>query len=90
MINGWIDDKLTNAHLAFQGKSVIVDYEHCLRCYSEIPEGTVPVEVYPYKGDIDLNYIPLDKKFHKVDLVKLYEHLASLCGGEKEEKHEQQ
>lgn len=62
---------LTNAHIAYKNRSVIVDYEHCLHYYDkQIPEGTVPVEMYPYQDDISLTYVKLGK-YGKVDIEDL-------------------
>ena len=84
-----------NAHISYKGRSVIVDYEHCLHAYSlpwfEQPQSEmfVPIEMYPYNGnDIYTNYIPLDEKFHKVDLVKLIEVLDIALENESDEEEE--
>lgn len=78
--------KLYNARLSYKRKSIIVDYEHCLHAYSKIPMEKVPVEVYPYKEDIFLTYISVDKKYGKVDLAELYEMLVTLCQEEELQK----
>lgn len=65
----------TNSHLSYKGRSVIVDYEHFLHAYASIPSNTVPVEMYPYDGDIYLTYIKLDERFNKVDIEELIKDL---------------
>lgn len=81
--NGKINGHLTNAHLFYRGKSVIVDYEHCLHCYRHIPEGTVPFEVYPYGYDIVVDYAKLDEGFNKVNLEDLINKLDKLLKDER-------
>lgn len=81
--NGWAGSKLMNAHISYKGRSVIIDYEHCLHDYHSIPEGTVPFEVYPYYGDIAVDYAKLNEKFNKkVDLEDLIEKLDILLENE--------
>lgn len=65
----------TNCHLSYKGRSVIVDYEHCLHIYSSIPENVVPIEMYPYRDDIYVGYINLDEEFHKVNIEALIKDL---------------
>lgn len=64
-----------NSHISYKGRSVIVDYEHCLHAYSSIPENVVPIEMYPYRDDIYVGYINLDERFHKVDIEALIKDL---------------
>lgn len=82
--NGRFRRKKLNAHLSYRGKSVIVDYEHCLHDYSPIPEGIVPFEVYPYSGDVAIGCAKLDSDFHKVDLEDLIKELDKLLEDETE------
>lgn len=82
--NGKFRRKKLNAHLSYRGKSVIVDYEHCLHDYSPIPEGIVPFEVYPYYSDIAVGYAKLAEGFHKVDLEDLIKELDKLLEDETE------
>lgn len=80
--NGQANGRFINAHLFYKGKSVIVDYEHCLHCYRSIPEGTVPFEVYPYGYDIIVDYAKLDEHFNKVNLEDLINRLDKLLKDE--------
>lgn len=80
--NGWVGHKLMNAHISYKDKSVIIDYEHCLHNYPDIPKGVVPFEVYPYHGDISVDYAKLNEKFNKVDLEDLIEKLDILLENE--------
>lgn len=80
--NGQANGYFVNAHLFYRGKSVIVDYEHCLHCYRHIPEGTVPFEVYPYADDIIVDYAKLDSYFKKVNLKDLIDRLDELLKDE--------
>ena len=81
--NGKINGHLTNAHLSYKRKSIIVDYEHCLHGYSFIPEGTVPFEVFPYADDIAVDYAKLDEGFNKVNLEDLINKLDKLLKDER-------
>lgn len=64
-----------NAHISYKGRSIVIDYEHCLHTYSEAVENDethVPFEIYPYEGsDIHVGYVELDDYFKKADIVKL-------------------
>jgi hypothetical protein len=71
VINGMSRHQFTNAHLSYKGRSVIIDYEHCLHAYDSIPENMVPIEMYPYYGDIYISYCKLDAEYHKVDIEDL-------------------
>lgn len=72
VFNGMCPDGLINAHLAYKGKSVVIDYERVLHCYSEnLPKTCVPVEIYPFGDDITVIYAELDEKWKKVDIGKL-------------------
>lgn len=65
----------TNSHISYKGRSIIVDYEHVLHAYDYIPNNVVPVEMYPYDGDIYITYIQLDEKFNKVKIEELIKDL---------------
>lgn len=80
--NGWFGRKKLNAHLSYKGKSVIVDYEYCLHCYTDTHDGKVPFEVYPYYSDIAVGYAKLDSKVNKVDLEDLIKELDKLLEDE--------
>lgn len=78
--NGTNNGHTLNAHLSYKGRSVIIDYEFCLHCYSELKRSSrnefVPFEIYPYGyGDIYIGYVEVDKTFHKADMEKLIEIL---------------
>lgn len=84
--------KILNAHLSYKGRSVIIDYEFCLRAYSHLKEENdnkdrnkfVPFEVFPYGGDIYVGYVEVDEGFHKADLGKLIEELDKIIAEEPE------
>lgn len=71
-----------NAHLSYKGRSIVVDYEHILHVYFNIPQSYVPYEIYPYNGDAYLDYAPLDKKLQKVDISNLLEKVDELLNVE--------
>ena len=71
VVNGWSRHQLTNAHLSYKGRSVIIDYERCLHIYENIPENTVPIEMYPYSSDVYVSFCRLDEEYHKVDIEDL-------------------
>ena len=77
--NGKNNGSMLNAHLSYKGRSVIIDYEFCLHCYSELKRKSndfVPFEMYPYGyNDIYVGYVEVDKTFHKADMEKLIELL---------------
>ena len=78
--NGINKGRMLNAHLSYKGRSVIIDYEFCLHCYSELKRSSmnkfVPFEMYPYGyNDIYVGYVEVDKTFHKADMEKLIELL---------------
>ena len=83
--NGFINNKindtrtLANTHLSMNGYSVIVDYEFTLHAYYNVDiyksQGLVPVEVYPYQGDIDLFFVHTDNHFGKADVVEIFNHI---------------
>jgi hypothetical protein len=57
-------NKICNAHISYKGRSIIVDYEHCLHCYPPevLSDKTkVPCEMYPYEDDIVVFYAKMDK-----------------------------
>lgn len=71
-----MDGTILNAHISYKGRSVIVDYEHCLHPYGHLAdydgnEKFVPFEFYPYGDDIYVGYVPLDEKFGKADISEL-------------------
>lgn len=87
--NGWYKDAngkrhLSNAHLSYKGRSVIIDYEWCLHLYdldSDIKKrdkGFVPFEVYPYEDDIYVGYVHTDKRFGKADMGELISILDNI------------
>lgn len=83
--NGYDYDKkcYMNAHLTYKDYSIIVDYERELHWYCEVPENTVPVEIWKGSGDIDVFYAKYgDKWKEKVDLSEIISHIDSY---EKEE-----
>lgn len=72
-----INQRVKNSRVSIQGKDIILDYEFNLHWYSQkdnlISEGLVPVEMYPYEGDILMGYIPVDEEFGVIDLEALYQ-----------------
>ena len=71
-----------NAHLAYKGHSVIVDYEWCLHLYdkgfqAKAVNTIVPFEIYPYRNDIAVGYAKLSA-YNKVDLSDLISKLDEL------------
>lgn len=63
-----------NAHISLFGRSIIVDYEHCLHgyCfYKDLKNNCVPCEMYPYDGDVIVFQVPIDKEFQKVNILQL-------------------
>lgn len=64
-----------NAHFSYKGRSIIIDYEWCLHCYSEVrlsdKDNIVPFEMYPYDTDLYVGYVSLDKEFKKADMAQL-------------------
>lgn len=67
---------VNNIQISFNDKSIIIDYEYILHSYSNIndmkSEGLVPVEIYPYKGDVLNGLLPVDDVFGVVKLDVLY------------------
>lgn len=91
--NGWYKDAngkrhLSNAHLSYKGRSVIIDYEWCLHLYdldSDIKkkaEGLVPFEVYPYGDCIYEGYIHTDSEFKKADIEELISKIDDIIKNE--------
>ena len=72
-----INSHVKNSRVSIQGRDIILDYEFNMHCYhneAELrSEGLVPVEMYPYNGDILVGYIPVDKEFGVIDLEALYQ-----------------
>ena len=72
-----INKKVTNSRVSIQGKDIVLDYEFQLHWYTNQPElmeeGVVPVEMYPYEGDILMGYIHVDAEFGVIDLQELYD-----------------
>lgn len=71
-----INPRVTNSRVAIQSKDIVLDYEFKLHWYSNkeefLEEGVVPVEMYPYEGDILMGYIHVDAEFGVIDLQELY------------------
>lgn len=71
-----INSKVKNSRVSIKGKDIILDYEFFLHSYLNETElrqkGLVPVEMYPYEGDIIMGYLPVDNNFGVVDLEALY------------------
>lgn len=71
-----INPNVKNSRVSIKGKDIILDYEFFLHQYSNQTElqqqGLVPVEMYPYEGDITVGYLPVDENFGCVDLEALY------------------
>lgn len=71
-----INSNVKNSRVSIKGKDIILDYEFFLHYYSNEEElkqqGLVPVEMYPYEGDIIMGYLPVDDNFGVVDLEALY------------------
>jgi hypothetical protein len=72
-----INKRVTNSRVSIQGKDIVLDYEFELHGYlNEVElkeEGLVPVEMYPYEGDILIGYIHVDDEFGVIDLQELYD-----------------
>lgn len=72
-----INKKVKNSRVSIQGKDIVLDYEFNLHYYSQKEElmnkGLVPVEMYPYEGDILMGYISVDEYFGVIDLETLYQ-----------------
>lgn len=82
---------MDNAYLVYKDRDVIIDYEHKLHGYmDEIPEGTVPVEIYPYAGDdayvTYAKYSSVKRWANRVDLDSLYEVLKKALDEEEDYK----
>ena len=93
--NGWYksDDgkrHLSNAHLSYKGRSIIIDYEWCLHSYDldgEIKkraEGFVPFEVYLYGDCIYTGYVHTDSEYKKADISELISILDEIIENEDE------
>jgi hypothetical protein len=71
-----INSNVKNSRVSIKGKDIILDYEFFLHTYLNEAElrqkGLVPVEMYPYEGDIIIDYLPVDEKFGCIDLEALY------------------
>jgi hypothetical protein len=71
-----INSKVKNSRVSIKSKDIILDYEFFLHNYLNEAElrqkGLVPVEMYPYEGDVIIGYIPVDEQFGTVDLEALY------------------
>lgn len=76
-----INSYVKNSRVSIKGKDIVLDYEFKLHAYGicdfnskdEMREqGIVPVEIYPYEGDILVGYIPVDNRFGVIDLEALY------------------
>ncbi len=91
--NGWYKDAngerhLSNAHLSYKGRSIIIDYEWYLHPYdldSDIKkkaEGFIPFEVYPYDGCIYTGYVHTDSTFKKADIGELISILDDIIKNE--------
>lgn len=91
--NGWYKDAngerhLSNAHISYKGRSIIIDYEWCLHPYdldSDIKkkaEGLVPFEVYPYDECIYEGYVHTDSIFKKADIRELISILDDIIKNE--------
>lgn len=72
-----INQRVTNSRVSIQGKDIVLDYKFELHWYSNeeelLEEGVVPVEMYPYEGDILIGYIHVDATFGVIDLQELYD-----------------
>lgn len=76
-----------NAHLSYKGRSIIIDYEFYLHSYDTLKSKDnkfVPFEMYPYGGDIYVDYVPLDERFGKADISKLIEIIDKALENEPE------
>lgn len=71
-----INSKVKNSRVSIKGKDIILDYEFFLHNYLNEAElrqkGLVPVEMYPYEGDVIVGYLPVDEQFGCIDLEALY------------------
>lgn len=76
-----INPDVKNSRVSIKGKDIVIDYEFNLHAYgicgfhskNEMREqGKVPVEMYPYRDDILMGYIPVDNHFGVIDLEALY------------------
>lgn len=71
-----INQTVKNSRVSIKGKDIVLDYEFDLHHYVQkddiIAEGKVPVEMYPYRDDILMGYIPVDNHFGVIDLEALY------------------
>lgn len=71
-----INEHVKNSRVSIKGKDIVLDYEFNLHYYAQkdeiIANGEVPVEMYPYRDDILMGYIPVDNYFGVIDLEALY------------------
>ena len=77
--------EILNAHISYKGRSVIIDYEFCLHCYSNLEKDRdkfVPFEFYPYGDDIYVGYVEVDENFHKADIGKLMKEIDEALADE--------
>ena len=66
-----------NAHLAYKGHSVIVDYEWCLHLYDKGFQAKAVNTIVPFEGDIGVSYAKLST-YNKVDLSDLISKLDNI------------
>lgn len=81
---------LDNAYLVYKNRDVIIDYEHKLHCYRDIPKGTVPIEIYPYRDDIFVGFVTcssVEGWEDRVDFDSLYKVLKSALDDECNNEH---
>lgn len=74
---------LYNAHLSYKGKSIIVDYEHCIHDYDYITKNCVPCSIYPYKESEEYSFdVKLDPYYKKVNIEDLIHRVDELLEAE--------
>lgn len=87
-----INRHVKNSRVSIKGRDIVLDYEFNLHLYDHkfelIEKGLVPVEMYPYEGDILVGYIPVDSEFGVIDLQELYEWAITAIRTERKEDAE--
>lgn len=71
-----INPNVENSRISIKNKDIVIDYEFSINAYTNEAElrqlGLVPVEMYPYEGNVIVGYLPVDDRFGCVDLEALH------------------
>lgn len=89
-----INKSIPNSRVSIAGRSIVIDYEFSMHCYLNkaqlCKDGLVPVEMYPWRDDILVGFIPVDDRFGTADLEALYQWALRSIAEESEIEEEDQ